>query len=264
MHGMGSNRLTIEPGQNQQNRQRHLLDTLSDIVEIDILPILCTAHNGGSLRSALKEFERTGDIIRLTTRIVACGIGMSTIIDELAHQACAAGIQWEEDRIDFYDVTARVGRLQTIARHLSASFERPFAQTGQSILLMPCPREAHVFGLQLLSMSFRDAGWTVTQPEANSQWPGERLARLDYDVVGLSLSNVGLLSVLRDEIARLRRASRNQSLCVLVGGPCFDRGDVDFKSVGADAYAPDASSAPAIAAEVVNEQKLICTRSATF
>jgi MerR family transcriptional regulator, light-induced transcriptional regulator len=264
MQSMRSDRLTIDFGQNQQHCQSHIFDMLSEIVESDILPTLCAAHTGDSLRSALKEFERTGDVIRLTTRIATSEIGMSTIIGELAYQACAAGIQWEEDEIDFYDVTARLGRLQTIARHLSALLERPFAQTGQSILLMPCPGEAHVFGLQLLSMSFRDAGWTVTQPEANSEWPGERLARLNYDAVGLSLSNVGLLSVLRDEIARLRRASRNKSLCVLVGGSCFDRGDVDFKSVGADAYAPDACSAPAIAAEVVNEQKLICRRSATF
>lgn len=264
MHSMRSDRPTINLSQNQQNRQRHILDTLSDIVESDILPALCTAHTIGSLRYALEEFKRTGHVIRLATLIVTYEIEMSTIIGELAHQACAAGIQWEEDEIDFYDVTARVGRLQTLARHLSELLERPFAQTGLSILLMPCPREAHVFGLHLLSMSFRDAGWTVTQPEANSEWPGERLARQNYDAVGLSLSNVGLLSVLRDEIARLRRASRNKSLCVLVGGPCFDRGDVDFKSVGADAYAPDACSAPAIAAEVVNEQKLICTRSATF
>ncbi|SDM77405.1 hypothetical protein SAMN05216360_103339 [Methylobacterium phyllostachyos] len=179
-------------------------------------------------------------------------------MEELAHQACIAGISWEEDHITFCDVTARVAHLQMITRQVSSKLEHTFRQTGPSILLTPCPHETHLFGLQLLDLAFREAGWAVTRSGSKGEWPGDLLAQAHYDVVGLSLSSDGLVPHLRDEITRLRRVSRNQSLRVLVGGPCFDRGDADIGSVGADAYAPDAWSAPTVAEEIVHEEKLIC------
>ncbi|WP_152997632.1 hypothetical protein [Methylobacterium sp. GXS13] len=240
------------------NFRASLCVALHDIFVREILPNLDAAQTNLALRSILSDIETVKDITQIAARIVAIEDRLPVIIDELAHQACAAGIRWEQDESDFFEVTERIGRLKMIAYHLSAMLERSSIPTGQSILLMPCPQETHVFGLQLLGMTFREAGWAVTRPEMNSEWPGEQLTRLHYDVVGLTLSNVGLLPLLRNEIPRLRRASRNQSLRVLVGGPCFDLGEADFRSVGADAYAPDACSAPAIADEIVNEQKLIC------
>lgn len=262
MHHASSNCEPTEHYRENTPIRKSGLSILKNVIDNKIVPKLYAEHADQSIRSAFKRFEANVDSAELASRILAEGGQLPIIIDELALQACTVGALWEEDRIDFFDVTTRVARLQMIALELSSKLERTFLQTGHSILLMPCPHETHVFGLQLLELAFRDAGWAVTRPSTKPEWPGELLARSHYDAVGLSLSNEGLLPLLRDEIPRLRRASRNQSLRVLVGGPCFDRGDADFECVGADAYAPDACSAPTIAAEVVNEQKLICTRSA--
>lgn len=224
---------------------------LKEIVATSILPRLDFDHAQPALRSIFQGIQNHDDASDVFLRIAATGERLSRVVDELAHQACAAGILWEEDQIDLHDVTTRLARLQFIARLLSSKLERAHPHPKRRILLMPCPRETHVFGLQLLAMTFRDAGWAVTTSGATPEWPGDALARSPYDVVGLSVSDEHLLPLLRDEIRRLRRASRNQSLRVLVGGPCFDRGDADVDSVGADAYAPDAGSAPMIADEIV-------------
>lgn len=233
-------------------------DVLRDIISHRVLPEIDTAHTGSSLRNLLAEHDYQLNSEYVVSSIVASGEPLSNIIEELAYQACAAGALWEEDELNFYEVTARVAHLQMISRHLFSKIIRKASFHERSILLMPCPKEMHVFGLELLGTAFHDAGWAVTLSATKPENPRVLLERYHYDVVGLSLSRDSLLPLLRDEITRLRHASRNQSLRVLVGGPCFDRGDADIESVGADAYAPDAWSAPMVADEVVNEQKLIC------
>lgn len=254
-------RVTTDRYPNRTASAKPNFEILEGIIENDIIPTLGATHARGSLRSILENYHASNDLSAITARILSAGEPVSVLIDELTHHACVAGILWDDDELDFCDVTARVARLQTIARQLSQKLDRSWRRTGYSILLMPSPRETHVFGLQLLEMAFRGAGWAVTRSGSEGEWPGERLVQTHYDVVGLSLSSASLLPHLRHEISRLRRVSRNQSLRVLVGGPCFDRGDADIKSVGADAYAPDACRAPTIAEEIVNEQKLICAGS---
>lgn len=231
---------------------------LRDIIRNKILPEIKTAHAGNSLRNIFARYDCDLSSSDIVFSIVASGERLPTIMEELAYQACLAGALWEEDELSFCEVTARVAHLQMIARRLFSNIIHKASCHEKSILLMPCPGETHVFGLQLLGAAFRAAGWAATMSAAKSESPSALLEHSYYDVVGLSLSRERLLPLLRDEITHLRRASRNQSLRVLVGGPCFDRGDADAESVGADAYAPDAWSAPTVADEIVNEQKLIC------
>lgn len=258
MHVTEPNRAAAERLHDHAADQKHQSALLRRIIADNLTSRLGSSRAEGSLRSILQHPQTFQDPSLVATRLLSTGEHVPAIIEELAHQACVAGCLWEEDELDFCDVTARVVRLQMIARQLSCGLERASRPTGHRIMLMPCPHETHVFGLQLLEMAFRDAGWAVARGGAQAEGPGALLARTDFDAVGLSLSNTDLLPHLRDAIAHLRRASRNQSLRVLVGGPCFDRGDADVTSVGADAYAPDACSAPMIAKEIVNEQKLIC------
>ncbi|WP_170863063.1 cobalamin B12-binding domain-containing protein [Methylobacterium sp. UNC300MFChir4.1] len=217
-----------------------------------------TVHTGHFLRNIIEKHSHELNSKDTVASIFYSGERLSPIMEELAYQARAAIVLWEEDELSFCEVTARVAHLQMIARYLFSNITRKASCHERSILLMPCPEETHVFGLQLLGAAFHDAGWAVTMSATKPERPRVLIERHHYDVVGLSLSRESLLPLLRDEITRLRRASRNQSLRVLVGGPCFDRGDADAELVGADAYAPDAWSAPTVAGEIVNEQKLIC------
>lgn len=258
MHVAKPSYKVIRPHHDGSSSLRDISCVLQDIIRNKILPEIETAHAGNLLRNIFAKYDhdlRSNDIV---ASISASGERLPIILKELASQADAAGVLWEKDELSFCEVTARVARLQMIARHLFSNIPRKASCHKRSILLMPCPEETHVFGLQLLETAFHHRGWAVTISATKPESPRVLLERYHYDVVGLSLSRESLLPLLRDEITRLRRASRNQSLRVLVGGPCFDRGDADVESVGADAYAPDAWSAPTVADEIVNEQKLIC------
>ncbi len=145
---------------------------------------------------------------------------------------------WEEDTCDFLAVTEGLGRLQALTRRLCAGMERSARPTGRSVLLMPCPGETHIYGLSILASFFRESGWEVTNLGHSAADPAELLGEGWYDINGLSLSCDVCAPALQALIPALRRASRNPSLFVLVGGPYFARTGADPAAFGADAYAP--------------------------
>jgi methanogenic corrinoid protein MtbC1 len=72
-----------------------------------------------------------------------------------------------------------------------------------------------------------------------------------FDVVGFSIGSERFLPDLAKIIRRVRRASRNRCIGVMVGGPLFHDRPEMVARVGADASAADASSAIAIATDLV-------------
>jgi methanogenic corrinoid protein MtbC1 len=91
---------------------------------------------------------------------------------------------------------------------------------------------------------FLRAGWNVwTEPRST----GEALAGIVHDnwfaVVGLSVGCETALETLPEVIRDLRRASRNRTIGVMVGGPAFNARPELVRIVGADATASDGRQA---------------------
>lgn len=162
----------------------------------------------------------------------------------LAPVARDLGVMWEEDLCDFLDVTEAMGRLQSVLHeaigpHIAHGQARP----GCSILLAAAPGETHTYGLRHVGGLLRDAGWETAFVEGAGP---DSLAALKgaletgwYDVLGLSLACDVHSAALRRAMPALRRASRNPTLRVVVGGALVARGGAEPDLWGADACLTD-------------------------
>lgn len=171
-------------------------------------------------------------------------------LDLMAPTARRLGLLWESDECDFVEVTVALGRMQRLLRDLSQVFlaEAGRAETVGNVLLTCVPGEQHTLGIIMVGEFLIRDGWRVL---VGAPWTDHDLLQMVgsewYDVIGFSVGCESRLSVLKREIRRLRTASRNPDVKVMVGGKVF-ADDLDTVSrVGADAAALDAREAPRIA-----------------
>lgn len=252
---------------------------LAGVVEAEILPRLMLVHRGRAAPPPPATHERQptpedierlcelllsraeGDLTLHLLRFLDEGLTLESVLVELLTPAARhLGRLWEDDTCDFIEVTVALGRLQAVARDLCARFgDDTVEPRGRSILILPCPGETHVFCLAVLAGIFRESGWDVTTTGHDPGLdPVDLVAREWFDVVGLTLSCDVLFPVLSQTIASLRRASRNPSLRILVGGPYFVRHPDHVSVVGADATAEDGRLAPLISESLLEMRSQAC------
>lgn len=251
---------------------------LAGVVEAEILPRLMLVHRGRPVPPAAtqdrqptpEDIERLcelllsraeGDLTLHLLRFLDEGLSLESVLVELLTPAARhLGRLWEDDACDFIEVTVALGRLQAVARELCSRFgDESVEARGRSILILPCPGETHVFCLAVLAGIFRESGWDVTTAALDAGLdPVDLVAHEWFDVVGLTLSCDVLVPSLTETIALLRRASRNATLRILVGGPYFVRHPEHVSVVGADATAEDGRLAPLISESLLEMRSRAC------
>jgi len=248
-------------------RQRERLERM---IQNEIVPRLMLAHRAGPLPPSLaatvarqltdadvalfvsairgQEDDQAGVFVR---SLVSDGTSIEAIyLDLLAPTARRLGSLWDADECDFIEVTVAMGRMQRLLRDLSQEF---LAESGRTepvgnVLLTCVPGEHHTLGVIIVAEFLLRDGWRVlvgapwTESDllsmASSEW---------FDVIGFSVGCENRLSALKREIGRLRKASRNPNVRVMVGGKVFNDDPNMSERVGADAFATDAREAPHIA-----------------
>jgi methanogenic corrinoid protein MtbC1 len=163
-------------------------------------------------------------------------------LDLITVAARRLGEQWEDDDLDFMQVTEGLGRMQHALHELSPAFvnEVAFDGHGRRALMVPAPGEQHTLGLGMVSEFFRRAGWNVWCDPA---LPADELLALVgaewFTMIGFSVLCDVSMDALSAMIRRVRRASRNRAVGVMVGGPAFSGHPELAALVGADATAAD-------------------------
>ena len=161
-------------------------------------------------------------------------------LDLLAPAARRLGEMWSADLCDFTQVTMGVWHLQQALRETDNDLPGTLLrrEDDRRILLVPVPGEQHTFGVAMVAAFFRQAGWSVwSEPLASSNDLVGIVRSEWFAVVGFSLSSSSRLQALATNIRRVRRASRNPAVGVLVGGPVFVAQPELAVMVGADATA---------------------------
>jgi methanogenic corrinoid protein MtbC1 len=165
----------------------------------------------------------------------------------LAPTARRLGELWEDDLCDFSHVTMGLWRLQQVLREFSDEVPAGSLahRRGLQALLLPAPGEQHTFGLSMVMQFFRRAGWDVWGGSQSSVGELRKLVRGSwFDVIGFSISSETRLERLAYWIRSARRASRNPSVAVLVGGKAFSEHPELMAEVGADLLVTDGHQAP--------------------
>ncbi|WP_293367984.1 cobalamin-dependent protein [Nevskia sp.] len=236
-------------------------------IESEIIPRLLLAHKGAA--EARGEHDARGEIpspehvlefagLVLTQDASAAARYMEAMVDQgflletlylelLAPAARHLGALWEQDLCDFVDVTVALGRVQHVIREFSPVFRdnalAPKAKVRR-ILLTPAPGEQHSMGLMMVKEFFLRGGWEVVGgPGVPVGEVGAQLAEQWFDCVGVSAGGDCRLEGLATWIASLRAVSRNRSVSIMLGGPCFIAHPELAALLGADATAADARTA---------------------
>lgn len=239
---------------------------MHELIEAEIIPRLLLAHQQwaprargsqyrhGVLHTALIEaFSEqlvaadARDASRCLDALLAEGHDEHEILLELFTPAARLlGRRWELDTLSFSDVTIGLLRLHGMLRKLSTSKEIPgYPQRPDlRLLLSAYPGETHVFGIHMVAEFFRHAGWAVNDDLAQSARAlSESVASEWFAVIGLSLSADVPAGDVAALVSRLRDASCNRHVGVMLGGDLCNRRPELASLVGADLTAHDAPTA---------------------
>lgn len=241
---------------------------LASTLEADVIPRLVRAHrSSGPAAPAPTAASPTPQQVGAFTELIlhaddaalSLAIGqwrqsglsiVSLCLDLLAPTARELGQMWTDDRCDFAAVTIGLGRLQRLLRECGPGLGTDVAHpvNGRRILLAQPPDEQHSFGLSMVAEFFRRDGWEVLGGIGGAVHdPSAQVATEWFDAVGFSIGSESRLDWLRERVVKVRAASRNRSMVVIVGGPLFTLNPSWIRFVGADAAGPDGSKAPQLA-----------------
>lgn len=255
-----------------QRRSERLerLERLERTIQNELVPRLMTSHRVGpvspAMAAAAARVLSEGDVqafvaavrspddsrgAQFVRAVLAEGATVEGVyLDLLAPSARRLGDMWDNDECDFVEVTVALGRMQRLLRDLSQVFlaESGHAEPVGNILLTCVPGEQHTLGIIMVGEFLLRDGWRVL---VGAPWTESDLLSMVatewYDVIGFSVGTESRLSVLRRDIRRLKQASRNTNVQVMVGGQLFADDPSLADQVGANAIASDARQAPAIA-----------------
>lgn len=245
-------------------------ERLERTIQNELVPRLLQSHRAGplspSLASAVSRHLPPEDVrafvnaLRNPDDVVGAhfvdsrlqdGCTIETVfLDLLAPAARRLGEMWESDEVDFVEVTMAMGRMQRLLRSLSPAFlgDAERNEPVGSVLLSCMSGEQHTFGLIIVGEFLIRDGWQVL---VGAPWSEADLASIVatqwYDVIGFSVGTDNRLPKLRNDIRRLRAASRNPNVQVMVGGQPIAKNPNLARELGADAYAADTRSVPRVA-----------------
>lgn len=191
--------------------------------------------------------------------LIEAGVPLERLcLDLLAPAARTLGTMWEDDEVDFLEVTLGLGRMQRVVRDLGrrVAAETPMSADAGQAFLCAMPEEQHSLGLAMVAEFFVADGWGVTVgPPLGAEDVLHEVGAHWYDVVGLSAGIVERIPRIAEVIRNIRAASLNADLSVLVGGRAFVNNPELVARVGADASAPDAAQGPMVARTLVHARR---------
>lgn len=170
----------------------------------------------------------------------------SLLLDLFAPTARELGDMWLRDECSFTEVTIGLCALECQLMRRT-EMDQPTSMVpddNRVALFSPVPGEQHVFGLLIVKELFRRAGWAVSAPlEAQEDALLDAVQENWFTMVGLSVSCAEAARRCASLIPRLRVASKNSDLVVVVGGYCFERAEDEQELIGADLVVNDGPTA---------------------
>lgn len=269
----------VDPEHQQASQER--MAWLVKTIETEIIPRLMMAHQT-SASASLPACEPTvalgpAEVIAFGKIVLGSDPGAAAThvnhlrevgvpldglyLDLLSPTARYLGKLWEEDQCDFTAVTLGLWRLQQLIYDLSPAFqsETEYSVQQRRAMLVAAPGSQHTLGLVMVGEFFRRAGWDVWGEPLGTPTQWMEAVRTDwFDVIGFSVGTEAHIPGLSSLILALRKASRNPSVGVLLGGPLMAIHPEYVSIVGADATAFDAPSAIAQAENLLAQRSRQC------
>ncbi len=257
---------------NRQVAGRMTLERLDRVIESEVIPRLLVAHSEPAMParetadtiapeevmnfSHLVLTARADEVLEAVERWLARGVSLETIFVELlAPTARRMGAGWEDDSLDFIEVTMALWRLQEVLREVASHSPRPLLRPDlpRSGLFTPMPGDQHTFGTAMLEECFARAGWdTLLLIDETRRDLLANVSTRRFDLVALTITQDVHIERLPSMINALRSVSRNPDVKIMIGG-CIPLAHPGLSVlVGADGTAATAIEAVATAAMLVD------------
>ena len=252
----------------------HCKNSLMEVIELQIIPRLVGSNSGpGPSKVHTSSTEFAPDFAEVVAFAKICvrdypqaatqridqwvqdGYAVGDIFLKLiAPVARHLGWMWEQDELDFSQVSIGLIRLQQITHQLGYSYKIGPQHAGgvRRMMIGSAPGSQHLLGLSIVAEFFRKDGWDVVVEVADAQ--SALMAAVSsewFDLVGLSVGLTSQLPMLPDLIAQLKVASRNAHVPVILGGAAFWGNDVQAPELGADGISQDAAEAVMLGNQLV-------------
>ena len=120
-------------------------------------------------------------------------------------------------------------------------------------LFTTMPRDQHSLGTLMISECFQRSGWdveTLIEPERSDIL--QAVGSSSFDVVGLTVTTDFYIAEVPKLLTAMRSVSSNPKLKIMIGGPAIGHDAELARKLGADGSAADATSALALADEMVS------------
>lgn len=266
----------------QRSRRRGRSDeqeSVGNLIELEVIPRLLVAHSeptpsvaGTPPVIAPVDIDRFAgltlnreahQVLEVAESYLRRGMSVESLfIDLLAPAARRLGQGWEDDSLDFVDVTMGLWRLQEVLREIAARTPRIAANAlmARTALFAAMPGEQHTLGTAMVDECFARAGWdTNLMLEPNRTDLLQRVASRAYDLVGLTVSCDSHIEQLPSLIVAVRNLSKNPGVCVMIGGRVPNLNPALAAFVGADASALTATAAIKVAERLVAAPSCLAT-----
>ncbi|MBN1872357.1 MAG: corrinoid protein [Candidatus Omnitrophica bacterium] len=207
-----------------------------------------------SIIEALNNGE-IGRVSELTKQALDEGNGVKTVLDTLIKGMDDVGAKFRENEIFIPEVLisakAMHAGLNILEPLLSASGIRPLAK----VCIGTVKGDLHDIGKNLVAMMFRGAGFEVM--DLGIDVPVEKFIdaakQEEMNIIAMSSLLTTSMGVMKHVIERLKEQGLGNRVKTMVGGAPIT--DEFARSIGADGYAKDASSAVEKARELIGLHK---------
>lgn len=144
--------LSLEVIRRLADRESQLPDTNSMPSEKDI-EVLCLA--------LIAEDDETAAADLISSALTQ-GMTLETVyLNYLAEAARMLGEWWDDDLVNFVQVTYGTGRMVAIMRSMRHLFPREAHGTERAAVFAAAPGETHILGVRMAADLFRKDGWDI-------------------------------------------------------------------------------------------------------
>ncbi len=208
--------------------------------------------------AAARHRPASEDLDRLCTALVAAdddaamrmmlqrqaeGVPLEVLyVGYLAEAARRLGRDWDDDRLNFAEVTIGTGRIFAIMCGLRSAVSRTVSPAGRVALFASAPGNQHRLGLEMATEFFREKGWHIDVLSGGTHDEiADRAAATRAGIIGLSASTAETLPALERLVITLR--SRLPGSVLLVSGPVVENEGAHVAQLGADFVTADLGEA---------------------
>ena len=220
------------------------------------LPNPSTVHAGEAELLRLAAIILGPDDVETVTYLESLrerGLSLDVLHQDLLEPTARhLGDLWNQDHLDFLDVTIGVARLQRMVHYFARLDQIPPYDEMRRVLVVQTPGELHSFGITVIRRFLTAGGWNVrTDAHMSAEQIEEAVANEWFGVAGFSLAGETHIEQLADVIAHVRKASRNPNIGIMVGGPAFVANPNLVGQVGADGMATNGPTAVILAKKLL-------------